>query len=173
MFSPARQRVSCLFSWLPFWIPLKRRESLQKGWTFLPSAQLALAGRLCCNGPSKPGRHCHDHVPPPCHIQVLPRCPGSRLCSPMLHCSLSQVAPKFSCSALQGNQPVSPKHAASRALSLFSLCKSWQGEKALLTVWQREEVNVSGIGKQELSQRAAHLERKKNFQSVLVLEGFG
>lgn len=57
---------------------------------------------------------------------------------------------------------------ASRALSLFSLCKLWQGEKALLTVWQREEVDVNGIGKQELFQREAHLERKKSFRGIRV-----
>lgn len=55
---------------------------------------------------------------------------------------------------------------------MCSLCKRWQGEKALLTAWQREEVDVNGIGKQELFQRVTHLERKKNFYSGLVLEGF-
>lgn len=56
-------------------------------------------------------------------------------------------------------------------VAVFSLWEKSQVEKALLKIWQRGKVDVNRIWKQELFQREACLERKKNFSSTLVLEG--
>lgn len=144
-------------------------------WPWLPLT--ALSECIYCNRPSKPDRRYSDNVTPLCCFEVLLCCVVSKPCGPVLHCKACLQPGWESCSQVkllntQKNPICLTWTGCKRSfVTLFSLWERSQVEKALLKTWQRGKVDVNRMWKQELFQREAHLERRKNLSSALVLEG--
>lgn len=135
----------------------------------------ASSGCICCERPFKPDRHGTDNVTPLWSRAVPSRIQAAQPHPPLQSQSAAwprKLLPPSSPQHPEKNQFVLPEQAASEASSPCFLRE--RSHRLREPHWKSAKGgrgDVNRIWKQELFQREAHLERKENFPSMLLLEG--